>query len=113
MAELETPVQLTEGAIAQLKRIRTEQNVTENHGLRVGVKGGGCAGFSYILGFDEKKEDDDEFAIGDMRVFMNKAHAIYLVGIEIDFLDGLQNRGFTFNNPNAKESCGCGTSFSA
>lgn len=113
MTDLETPVKLTEGAITQLKKIMTDQNVTEQHGLRVGVKGGGCSGFTYILGFDEKKDNDDEFETGGLRVIMNKAHAIYLVGIEIDFLDGLQNRGFTFNNPNAKESCGCGTSFSA
>lgn len=113
MAELDIPVKLTEGAVKQLKKIMTEQNVTDKHGLRVGVKGGGCSGFSYILGFDEKKDGDDEFESNGLRVFMNKAHAIYLVGIEIDFLDGLQNRGFTFNNPNAKESCGCGTSFSA
>ncbi|WMX16666.1 MULTISPECIES: iron-sulfur cluster assembly accessory protein [unclassified Aureispira] len=113
MTDLETPVKLTEGAITQLKKIMAEQNVTDKHGLRVGVKGGGCSGFTYILGFDEKKENDDEFETGGLRVIMNKAHAIYLVGIEIDFLDGLQNRGFTFNNPNAKESCGCGTSFSA
>lgn len=113
MAELETPVTLTEGAVKQLKKIMAEQKVTDQHRLRVGVKGGGCSGFTYILGFDEKKENDDEFVSGGMDVIMNKAHAIYLVGIEIDFLDGLQNRGFTFNNPNATESCGCGTSFSA
>jgi iron-sulfur cluster assembly protein len=113
MTDLETPINLTEGAITQLQKIMADQNVTDLHGLRVGVKGGGCSGFTYILGFDEKKEEDDEFDIGGFRVIMNKAHAIYLVGIEIDFLDGLQNRGFTFNNPNATESCGCGTSFSA
>ena len=113
MTDLETPVILTKGAITQLKKIMADQNVTDLHGLRVGVKGGGCSGFTYILGFDEKKEEDDEFEIGGFRVIMNKAHAIYLVGIEIDFVDGLQNRGFTFNNPNATESCGCGTSFSA
>ncbi len=113
MADLETPVVLTEGAVKQLTKIMNEQNVTDKHGLRVGVKGGGCSGFTYILGFDEKKEEDEEFMSGGLRVIMNKAHAIYLVGIEIDFVDGLQNRGFTFNNPNATESCGCGTSFSA
>lgn len=113
MTDLEIPVKLTEGAVAQLKKIMEDQNVTDKHGLRVGVKGGGCSGFTYILGFDEKTEEDDEFVSGGLRVIMNRAHAIYLVGIEIDFLDGLQNRGFTFNNPNATESCGCGTSFSA
>lgn len=113
MNDLEVPVKLTSGAVAQLKKIMENEHVTDKHGLRVGVKGGGCSGFSYILGFDEKKEEDDEFMSGGLRVIMNPAHAIYLVGIEIDFLDGLQNRGFTFNNPNATESCGCGTSFSA
>ena len=107
------PITLTQGAIEQLLRIRTDKSVPTDHGLRVGVKGGGCSGFSYILGFDLKKDNDDEFEINGIRVFMNKAHAIYLIGIEIDFAQGLQNRGFTFNNPNAKETCGCGTSFSA
>lgn len=113
MAALDTPVVLTDGAVQQLKNIMKEENVTDKHALRVGVKGGGCSGFTYILGFDEKKEEDDEFVSNGIQVIMNKAHAIYLVGIEIDFQDGLQNRGFTFNNPNATESCGCGTSFSA
>lgn len=110
---LTAPITLTEGAIEQLMRIRTEKSVPSDHALRVGVKGGGCSGFSYILGFDLKKENDDEFVIEGLKVFMDKAHAIYLVGIEIDFAQGLQNRGFTFNNPNAKDTCGCGTSFSA
>ena len=107
------PITLTEGAVKQLKRIKSEQNVPENHGLRVGVKGGGCSGFSYVLGFDVKKENDDQFEIGGLTVFMQKAHAIYLLGIEIDWLEGLNNRGFSFNNPNASDTCGCGTSFSA
>ena len=107
------PITLTESAVKQLKRIKTEQNVPEDHGIRVGVKGGGCSGFSYILGFDVKKDTDDEFEISGMQVFMQKAHAIYLLGIEIDWVEGLNNRGFSFNNPNATDTCGCGTSFSA
>ena len=107
------PIILTDSAVTQLKRIQKEQNVSEEHGLRVGVKGGGCSGFSYVLGFDSKKENDDVFQINGLKVFMEKAHAIYLIGIEIDWLDGLNNRGFSFNNPNAKDTCGCGTSFSA
>ncbi len=113
MTELDSPVVLTDGAVKQLKNIMQQEQVTNKHALRVGVKGGGCSGFTYILGFDEKKAEDDEFISNGIQVIMNKAHAIYLVGIEIDFQDGLQNRGFTFNNPNATESCGCGTSFSA
>jgi iron-sulfur cluster assembly protein len=107
------PISLTEGAVKQLVRIKEEQKVPDDHGLRVGVKGGGCSGFSYILGFDVQKENDQVFEISGLKVFLQKAHAIYLLGIEIDWLEGLNNRGFTFNNPNAKETCGCGTSFSA
>ncbi len=111
--QTDAPVRLTSGAIKQLKKIQSEQNLSNDHFLRVGVKGGGCSGFSYVLGFDLKKENDDEFIVEDVKVVMNRAHAIYLLGMEIDFLDGLQNRGFTFNNPNAESTCGCGTSFSA
>ena len=81
--------------------------------VQVGVKGGGCSGFSYILGFDVQSEKDDVFEINGMKVLMEKSHAIYLLGIEIDWLNGLDNRGFSFNNPNASDTCGCGTSFSA
>ena len=71
------PISLTDGAVKQLKRIMSEQNVSEEHGLRVGVKGGGCSGFSYLLGFDKQNEKDDVFEIKGMKVFMEKAHAIY------------------------------------
>ena len=107
------PITLTSGAVTQVKRIMDEQNIPEGHGLRVGVKGGGCSGFSYVLGFDKRKDKDDVFNIEGVTVFMGKSHAIYLLGIEVDWVEGLNNRGFSLNNPNAKESCGCGTSFSA
>jgi len=110
---VKTPITLTASAIVALERIMKEQNIADDHGLRIGVKGGGCSGFSYILGFDKRKEKDDVFNIGDITVFMEKAHGIYLIGMEIDWVDGLNNRGFSFNNPNASESCGCGSSFSA
>ncbi len=108
-----TPITLTEGAVHQLQRIRAEQNVPDDHGLRVGVKGGGCSGFSYILGFDVQKDNDEIHQIQGIKVLMQKAHAIYLLGMEIDWVEGLNNRGFSFNNPNATDTCGCGTSFSA
>lgn len=107
------PISLTEGAVEQLKLIRSSENVPADYGLRVGVKGGGCSGFSYVLGFDQPQEQDDIFEISGIRVMMNKAHAIYLLGMQIDFVSGLENRGFTFENPNATSTCGCGTSFSA
>lgn len=106
-------ISLTDGALKQLRTIISEQNIPAQYGLRIGVKGGGCSGFSYILGFDEPKEGDEIFEIQGMKVLMQKSHAIYLLGMEIDFVEGLNNRGFSFNNPNAKDTCGCGTSFSA
>ncbi len=109
----EAPVKLTDGAIKQLHEIKKDQSLPDEYGLRVGVKGGGCSGFTYVLGFDEKKEQDEVYNVGGITVFMNKAHALYLLGIEIDWVDGLNNRGFQFNNPNASDTCGCGTSFSA
>ncbi len=107
------PLTFTESAVRQLIRIQKEKNVPEGHFLRVGVKGGGCSGFTYILGFDLQMENDDIFEISGIKVIMQKAHGLYLLGMEIDWHDGLNNRGFSFNNPNAKESCGCGNSFSA
>ncbi len=107
------PVVITKSALQQLRKIQDEQNLSAEHGVRLGVKGGGCSGFSYVLGFDIQKDKDEVYEIEGMRVFMEKSHAIYLLGMEIDWLEGLNNRGFTFNNPNATSTCGCGTSFSA
>ena len=107
------PVSLTQGAISELKKLIDQQEISADFGLRVGVEGGGCSGMSYILGFDQKKDGDTEYMIEGMRVFMNKAHGLYLAGMEIDFKSGLEARGFTFNNPNANSTCGCGSSFSA
>ncbi|RMG78081.1 MAG: iron-sulfur cluster assembly accessory protein [Bacteroidetes bacterium] len=107
------PISITDSAVRELKRIMEEQKIPEDYGLRVGVKGGGCSGFSYVLGFDVPKENDEVHEVNGIRVFMQKAHTIYLLGMEIDWVDGLNNRGFSFNNPNAKSSCGCGSSFSA
>lgn len=90
-----------------------QQEISDDFGLRVGVEGGGCSGMSYILGFDQKKDGDNEYEIEGIRIFMNKAHGLYLAGMEIDFKSGLDARGFTFNNPNASSTCGCGSSFSA
>lgn len=106
------PIQLTKGAIHEVKRLMQGQ---ENQGkaLRIGVKGGGCAGFSYILDFDEKQEDDKEFDFDGVSVVVKKLHEMYLQGTEIDYQDGLNDRGFTFSNPNADSTCGCGSSFSA
>ena len=109
---LTAPVSFTAGAVKELRKLKDQQELSEDFGLRVGVEGGGCAGMNYILGFDGKKEGDQEYLIDGIKVFMHKAHGLYLAGMEIDFQNGLNARGFTFNNPNAEKTCGCGTSFS-
>lgn len=108
---LTAPVSFTEGAIKELKRLMNEPNFDKTQFLRVGVKGGGCSGMTYVLGFDQKESDDEIFEIEGIPVVMKQAHGIYLLGIDIHFEDGLNARGFTFNNPNASSTCGCGTSF--
>ena len=107
------PVTLTDNAIKELKRLLIAEQVPESNGLRVGVKGGGCSGMTYILGFDKKEETDEEFVIDGLRVFMNPSHQLYLFGMQVDYQDGLNARGFVFENPNATKTCGCGSSFSA
>ena len=108
---IETPVSLTAGAVRELNRLMNEEGFDKSQFLRVGVKGGGCSGMTYVLGFDHKEDSDDQFEIDGIQCIMNKAHGIYLMGMEIDFQGGLNSRGFTFSNPNASKTCGCGTSF--
>ena len=105
------PVSLTPGALKEVRRLMSQDGFDQTQFLRLGVKGGGCSGMSYILGFDKIDENDQEFEIDGIKCIMNKSHEIYLFGMEVDWQDGLNNRGFTFQNPNASKTCGCGTSF--
>ncbi len=109
---VKAPLKLTDGAVKEINRLMSEPDHDKAQYLRVGVKGGGCSGLTYVLGFDNKEEDDELFEIEGVQVIMKKAHEMYLFGIEVDFQSGLNARGFVFNNPNASETCGCGTSFS-
>ena len=79
--------------------------------LRIGVKGGGCSGLSYVLGFDTRQQTDQTFETDSFPFIMNPSHEIYLSGMEIHWENGLNARGFSFTNPNASKTCGCGTSF--
>ncbi|HLQ99407.1 MAG TPA: iron-sulfur cluster assembly accessory protein [Sphingobacterium sp.] len=106
-----SPVKITEGAIAELKKLIDQQELTEEFGLRLGVQAGGCSGMSYMLGFDREQDGDVEYEVEGIRVFMNKSHTLYLAGMVVDFKSGLDARGFTFENPNASDTCGCGDSF--
>lgn len=104
------PIRLTETALEELKRFNTEHAV-EGKMLRIGVKGGGCSGLSYILEMDEQKERDEVHSLEGISCLIDPAHALYLFGMEIDWKKGLDARGFVFNNPNASSTCGCGSSF--
>lgn len=105
------PVILSEGAIAEIRRLMSVDGFDTTQKLRVGVKGGGCSGMTYILGFDQPTENDKHFETEAIDCIMDKSHEMYLYGMLVDWEDGLNNRGFTFKNPNASTTCGCGTSF--
>lgn len=105
------PILFTAGALNELKRIMTAPEFDATKFLRVGVKGGGCSGFTYLLGFDEKQDADELYEFEGVQYIMLPAHGIYVSGMEIDWVDGLNARGFSFNNPNASKTCGCGSSF--
>ena len=118
-ATLPPPVSLTDRAATEVRRIVANKQIPAEYGLRVGVKGGGCSGMSYVLGFDKRRDHDLDFEVdadadGDpITVFMDKRHGLYLMGTTVDYHDGLDARGFVFENPNATTTCGCGSSFAA
>lgn len=108
--ETTIPVSFTSGAINEIQRLmQLEENAGKK--LRVGVKGGGCSGMTYILEFDEQRPNDEAFEIENIPCVMDRGHELYLAGMEINWEGGLNSRGFTFKNPNASNTCGCGTSF--
>lgn len=109
----DTPVKITDSAMQELLRIREKEQISHDLALRVGVKGGGCSGMSYTLGFDAPAPEDTQFSIDNLTVVVNKAQLMYILNMEIDLHNDLNNRGFIYRNPNAKETCGCGSSFSS
>jgi iron-sulfur cluster assembly protein len=106
-----SPVRFTSSTLAELQRLMAEPSFQSGHYLRIGVKGGGCSGLSYILAFEERKPEDEVHMIEGIPCIINPAHGIYLHGMEIDWKTGLDARGFVFTNPNASSTCGCGSSF--
>eukprot|EP00914_Ancora_sagittata_P007873 GHVO01015476.1.p1 GENE.GHVO01015476.1~~GHVO01015476.1.p1 ORF type:complete len:112 (-),score=8.72 GHVO01015476.1:276-611(-) len=105
-------VEITEKALDQIRNIFLNENKGVDYGLRLGVIGGGCSGLSYKIDFDSKKEKDNVYNYDDVRVFIDPKSSIYLKGVVLDFKDGLNGKGFVFDNPSAKNTCGCGESFS-
>lgn len=105
-------ISLTEKAVAEVRRLMSSGNIPETHGLRLSVKGGGCSGLSYVLGFDaQPKESDKVMTIQGLQVFVDPKSLFYISGTVLDFSDGLNGKGFVFNNPQAQRTCGCGSSF--
>lgn len=105
-------INVTEKAVGEIKKIMQENNVPDGYGLRVGVKGGGCSGLTYTLGFDaESRAGDNIIEFGGVKIYIDMKSNLFLNGTEIDYTDGLNGKGFVFNNPNAKKTCGCGSSF--
>jgi len=106
------PIALTEKAVGEVRRIMEANSIPSTYGLRVGVKGGGCSGLSYSLGFDAEQRDGDKVLEQDgLQMFIDGKSLFYLMGTVLDYTDGLSGRGFVFNNPQAAKTCGCGSSF--
>ncbi len=105
-------VSLTPIAAVKVREIADEEGIEADLQLRLRVVGGGCSGFSYDLYFDERTERDFEYKLRDIAVIVDQMSLMYLVGTEIDYVEGLMGAGFKFNNPNVKTTCGCGSSFS-
>ena len=104
-------VSLTERCISHVRRLIDAED-KPGLGLRLGIQGGGCSGLSYKLGFDMPTDADYRHSFDGVMVYVDPKSALYLKGVELDFDDGLQGKGFTFRNPNAENTCGCGESFS-
>jgi iron-sulfur cluster assembly protein len=107
-------ITVSEKALQHVINLMMESNITpDSHYLRVGVKGGGCSGLSYVMDFDDKIEDTDETVEidGGLKVVIDRKSVLYLYGTELDYSDGLNGKGFQWGNPNASRTCGCGESF--
>jgi iron-sulfur cluster assembly protein len=108
------PVTLTEKAASAVKKVYQENGMPETTCLRLAIKGGGCSGFSYVLDISPAPAEGDEvFESNGIRVIVDPKSCLYVNGTEIDYEDKLVGKGFIFKNPNAKGSCGCGSSFRA
>jgi iron-sulfur cluster assembly protein len=110
--QVQSDIKITEKASKEIRRIMDENKIPADYGLRVGVKGGGCSGLTYTLGFDgDTREGDTVIETDGVKLYIDGKSLFYLSGTELDFSDGLNGKGFVFNNPNATKTCGCGESF--
>lgn len=98
------PVTISPEALKEIKNIFISKNIPSGYGLRIGIKGAGCSGVSYVLGFDQKKENDDEFLHEGVPVFIEKKHTMYIIGLQVTFIDNTEERGFIFVNPDKQSA---------
>jgi iron-sulfur cluster assembly accessory protein len=106
-------VKLTPKALEAVKKLQQKERLSVEQGLRISVVGGGCSGFQYSLGFDSKKDGDVVTELEGVNVFVDEISLPYIAGTTLDYVEGLHNAGFRFDNPRATRTCGCGSSFSA
>ena len=112
IAETAERVLITPRAAQEIRKIKSDNKIPELNALRLGIKGGGCSGMSYVLAFDEKpRQGDNVFEIEGLTVYVDPKSLFYLSGTTLDFSEGLNGKGFVFNNPQATRTCGCGQSF--
>jgi iron-sulfur cluster assembly accessory protein len=106
-------VNLTPKALDAVRKMIAKEGLSADQGLRISVVGGGCSGFQYSLGFDGRKDDDTLTVLDGVNVFVDEISLPYIAGTTLDYVEGLHNAGFRFDNPRASRTCGCGSSFSA
>jgi iron-sulfur cluster assembly accessory protein len=106
-------VNLTPKALDAVRKMIEKEGLSADQGLRISVVGGGCSGFQYSLGFDGRKEGDTLTVLDGVNVFVDEISLPYIAGTTLDYVEGLRNAGFRFDNPRASRTCGCGSSFSA
>jgi iron-sulfur cluster insertion protein len=106
-------VKLTPKAVEMVSKMRAKEGLGAEHGMRIGVVGGGCSGFQYSLNFDTQKDGDRVTDFGGVLVLVDEISLPYIAGTTLDYVEGLHGAGFRFDNPRASRTCGCGSSFSA
>ena len=96
---MDIPVTITDKALEEIRKIRETKNIPQHYGLRIGIKGGGCAGISYLLGFDHPGEDDGTFDLNGLSVHISKKHTMHVIGLTLDYYQGSDEQGFMFSKP--------------
>ena len=105
-------IQISSSAAEHIQELKSKENIPQGKALRISIKEGGCSGFSYKLDFDEKKSENDKaFESNGTPLVIAGKSLLYIMGMTLDYEGGLNGKGFIFSNPNAKDTCGCGTSF--